>query len=83
MITTRITLSRKKAPKKTRRMKKIAAMAGEPESISMYIKSLQPSKVIDWKIVSMPTPILSKVVMPKFIELATVKFSLARVRLKS
>jgi hypothetical protein len=39
--------------------------------------------VIDWKIVSMLTPILSKVVMPKFIELATVKFSLARVRLKS
>lgn len=45
----------------------MAAMAGEPESIIMYIRSLHPSKVIDWKIVNMLTPMLSKVVMPKFI----------------
>lgn len=47
-----------------RRMKKMAEMAGDPESIIIYIKSLQPSKVIDWKIVNMLTPMLSKVVMP-------------------
>lgn len=45
----------------------MAPIAGEPESIIIYIKSLQPSKVIDWKMVSMLTPILSKVVIPKFI----------------
>ena len=54
-------------PKKIRRIKKMAAIAGEPESIIMYIRSLHPSRVIDWKIVSILTPILSNVVMPKFI----------------
>jgi len=45
----------------------MAAIAGEPEPIIMYIRSLHPSRVIDWKIVNILTPILSKVVMPKFI----------------
>jgi len=30
----------------------------------MYMRSDQPSRVMDWKIVSIPTPRLSKVVMP-------------------
>lgn len=34
-------------PKKIRRMKKMAAKAGDPESIIMYIRSVQPSKVMD------------------------------------
>lgn len=34
-------------PKKTRRIKKMAAIAGDPEFIIIYIRSLQPSKVID------------------------------------
>ena len=54
-------------PKKTRRIKKMAAIAGDPEFIIIYIRSLQPSRVIDWKIVSILTPMLSKVVIPKFI----------------
>lgn len=62
-----INISKKHYPKKIRRIKKMAPTAGEPESIIIYIRSLQPSKVMDWKMVSMLTPILSKVVMPKFI----------------
>ncbi len=45
----------------------MAAIAGDPEFIIIYIRSLQPSRVIDWKIVSILTPMLSKVVIPKFI----------------
>ncbi len=42
----------------------MAAKGGEPESINMYMRSVHPSNVIDWKIVSMLTPMLSKVVIP-------------------
>jgi hypothetical protein len=50
------------------------ARTGEPESIiyrplkalkhTMYMRSDQPSSVIDWKIVNIPTPRLSNVVRP-------------------
>jgi len=75
------------------RRKKRAAMIGFPLSIiyiscvsyiiTIYIRSVQPSRVITVNIVSIPDAILSKLVMPKFMYDAIVRFSFSSVKPKS
>ena len=60
MITARIKLSRKKAPIKTRRVKKMMGIAGIEASMSEYMILVQPSSVITWKSVIMAMNKLSK-----------------------
>ena len=64
MITARMTLSRKNDPTTTNRILKPIAIHAWEESQRLYIRSVQPSRVIIWKMVIRARKMLSNVVMP-------------------
>ena len=64
MITAKITFKRKKDPTRTSNMQKISDIHYGEASERLYIRVDQPSRVITWKMVIMPSTMLSKVMIP-------------------